>query len=273
MGPKKRCQWQEESMELALESVSEGMNVTEAARIFQIPRQTLKDQVSQRYDRQGGGRPSELTPEEEKILVDYVTFMAKCSHPLSVAQIKAYAWAIVTKSGRPSRFNPETGPSWRWWGLFKKRHHQAITLLKPDNLDRGRSRMCNQHVMNGYFKILKELLVTNNVLDKPAHLFNADESAINLTAQTGKVIVPAKYKHAYSEQKGPRDHITTMVCCSLHLAKFSHRWLFLRNAGHQVPMPNMDQKVVYMGNRQMVIWTNICFCSGSKKYSSHQQLI
>ena len=37
----------------ALASVSEGLNVTEAARIFQILRQTLKDQVSQRYDQQG----------------------------------------------------------------------------------------------------------------------------------------------------------------------------------------------------------------------------
>ena len=62
------------------------------------------------------------------------------SQPLSVALIKAFAWAIAKKSSRKSRFNETTGPGWKWWKGFRNRHPQ-ITLRKPGNLDRGRSRM------------------------------------------------------------------------------------------------------------------------------------
>ena len=213
MGPK-RCQLSSESMNLAMEAVNDGtMNVTKASRIFQVPRQTLKDRVCGKFTKAGGGHATELTVEEENVLINYIKFMAKSSHPISVIQIKAFAWAIVKKSGRPSRFNEDNGPSWKWWRGFKKRHHAEITLRKPNNLDRGRSRMCNQNVMDAYFALYKELLENTGLMNKPAHIFNADESAVNLSARTGKVIVAAKAKQAYSEQKGPRDHLTTMVCC------------------------------------------------------------
>ena len=76
-GTKEKCQWQEESMQLALESVSEGMIVTEAARIFQIPAPNLKRSGKPEIrPTRWCGRPSELTPEE-KILVDYITFISK----------------------------------------------------------------------------------------------------------------------------------------------------------------------------------------------------
>ena len=67
--------------------------------------------INGKYTKVGGGRKTELTEDEEKILVDYWMFMAKCSHPLTVTLIKAFAWAIV--SNRPSRFHPTNGPSWK----------------------------------------------------------------------------------------------------------------------------------------------------------------
>ena len=65
-----------------------------------------------------------------------------------------------------------------------------------------------------FFILLKEGLESIDILNKPEHIFNADESGIDLNARSGKVIVPKSSKHAYSEQKAPRDHITSMVCCS-----------------------------------------------------------
>ena len=95
------------------------MNVTEAAKVFDIPRQTLSDRMKGKYTKIGGGRKTELTENEEKILVHYCMFMAKCSHPLTVSLIKVFAWGIVNKSNRPSRLNPADGPSWKWWRGFK----------------------------------------------------------------------------------------------------------------------------------------------------------
>ena len=153
-----------------MEAVESGtMNVTEASQVFDIPIQTLNDRIKGKYTKAGGGRKTELTEDEESILVEYCMFMAKCSHPLIVPVVKAFAWAIVRKSNRPSRFHATNGPSWKWWQGFKKRHPE-ISLRKPDNLDRGRSRMNNQVVMDKFFKLLKQELESINILDKPEHM-------------------------------------------------------------------------------------------------------
>ena len=89
----------------AMEAVESGtMNVTEASKVFDIARQTLTDKIMGKYTKVGGGRKTKLTEDEENILVDYCMFMAKCSHPLTVTLIKDFAWAIVRKSNKPSRF-------------------------------------------------------------------------------------------------------------------------------------------------------------------------
>ena len=74
--------------------------------------------------------------------------------------------------------------------------------------------MNNQVVMAKFFKLLKDELESIDILDKPEHIFNADKTGIDLNARSGKVIVSKNSKHAYSEQKAPRDHITSMTCCS-----------------------------------------------------------
>ena len=144
------------------------MNVAEASKVFDIPRQTLSHRIKEKYTKVGGGRKTELTEDEEKILLDYSMFMAKWSHPLTVPAIKAFAWAIVRKTNRPPRFHPTNGPSLKWWQGFKNRHPE-ISLRKPDNLDRGRSRMNNQVVMDKFFKLLKEELEPIDILNKPEH--------------------------------------------------------------------------------------------------------
>ena len=97
---------------------------------------------------------------------------------------------------------------------FCFRHAREVTLRKPDNLDRGRTRMANQHVMTKYFEVLKGVLDDYGLRNKAMNIFNADESGISMEARAGKVVIARGSKHAYSESKGPRDHITVNVCCS-----------------------------------------------------------
>ena len=211
---KKRCISDANAMAAAIESVTKDeMNVTEASKVFNVPRQRLDDWLKGKFRKVGAGRDTELTADEEEVLVKYCLFMANSSYPLSVAHIKAFAWAIVKKSSRESRFSSTSEPTWKWWRGFRKRHPE-VTLSKPDNFDRGRSRMNNQTVMDKFFLLYKILLDKKKLIDKPSHIFNADESGVDLNSKVGKVVVKTKSKHAYSEQKSIKDHITTMICCS-----------------------------------------------------------
>ena len=187
-----------------------GLSVGKAAKRFGVPKSTLKDRKNKRYRSTEVGRKSELTDEEEKALKFYIDYMASVNHPLSIPAVKAFAWAISKRHGKKSRFNPTTGPGNKWYLLFKKRH--SLTNRKPDNVDRGRSRMANITVFNQHFDLLEKTVKELGLENKPASIFNCDESMVAMDRRTGKVVVSKRTKQAYSESKGTRDHITVNAC-------------------------------------------------------------
>ena len=172
---------------------------------------------------------------------------------------------MVRKSNRPSRFHPTDGPSWKWWRGFKKRRPE-IPLHKPDNLDCDRSRMNNQVVMDQFFKLLNEELESIGVLDKPEHIFNADEAGIDLNARSGKVIVPKRSKHAYSEQKAPSDHITSMVCCSASGQVLQPMVIFEKNWPSGPYSRNGPDGCLFGKSAKMGTWNGNIFSHGLKRF-------
>ena len=55
------------------------------------------------------GRPTLLTPDEEKNLINYIHYMAEHAFPLTIQQIKGFAWQVVVAGGRAAQFK-NTGP-------------------------------------------------------------------------------------------------------------------------------------------------------------------
>jgi len=200
-------------MQLALQAVKDGMSICKASKEFGVPKQTISDRENQRWKTTTPGRPTELSADEETALIDYIKFMATIAQPLTVPGIKAFAWAILKRHNN-SCFNKETGLGYTWWDSFKKRHQDERTLRKLDKLDRGRSRIANQTVMDQHFDLLKKTLDELNILDKPERIYNCDESGMAMDKMTSKVIVQRRSKQAYSESKGNCDHITVHVCVS-----------------------------------------------------------
>ena len=87
-------------------------------------------------------------------------------------------------------------------------------MQKPDKLDRRRSNTAKRSVVRKHFDTLKEALLKANLLDKPEHVFNVDETGIEMNKQSGKVVVDRCIKKHYQESVGDREHITANVCCS-----------------------------------------------------------
>ena len=74
--------------------------------------------------------------------------------------------------------------------------------------------MNNQTVMDKFSLLCKSLLNETGLIDKPSHILSAGKSGVDLNSKVRKVVMKTKPKHAYSEQKSIKDHITTMICCS-----------------------------------------------------------
>ena len=87
-------------MEAAITAVCvDRVSISEAARLHDVPRKTLSDCVNQKHGK-SVGRPTLLLPEEENSLLEYIFYMQDHAFPLSVRQIRNYAWTIALRSQR-----------------------------------------------------------------------------------------------------------------------------------------------------------------------------
>ena len=209
---KKRCNYQSAVLQDAVADVKNGVRtVSDASRHYRIPRSTLDDKVKGQHGKVYG-KQTKLSAEEEIALVEYIQYMDKIGHPLGVLEVKMFAWSIAKRSVNPDCFG-ENGPSQKWWRGFRQRHNR-LTLRTPDRLDRRRKTTAKRSVVRKHFEALKEALVMADLLDKPEHIFNVDETGIEMNKRTGKVVVDRCIKKHHQESVGDREHITANVCCS-----------------------------------------------------------
>jgi hypothetical protein len=103
-----------------------------------------------------------------------------------------------------------------WWERVRARHPN-LTLRNGESLSQARMKAIDQVVLDTYFNLLHHILVSNNLLNKPAHLFNSDETGFPLCHKTGKVIIDKKQKHPYRAASAWRqnsDYCAGMCKCS-----------------------------------------------------------
>ena len=158
----------------------DGLSVSAAARLCDVPRRTLDDRIKGRVEHGALPGPSTaLSKEEEDFLVNYLLYMAKRGFPLTRRMVMAFAWAIAIRNGNAGRFS-DTGPGKHWWSNFKKRHSSVISLRKINNLDRNRAEAFSPEVVNSYFDLLEKTMKDNGLTNRPRQIYNCDETFLCL---------------------------------------------------------------------------------------------
>ena len=156
--------------------------------------------------------------------------MAQRGFPLTIHQIKMYAWAIDKLKGE-KRFG-EQGSTIAWWLGFKARHPESVKLRKADSLDRGRAIFSTVNNLRHYFQLLKGILEEHDFPARPQAIYNCDETIVDLNKSTQKVVVTRRMKKAHSRQVASSEHVT-IHCC-------------VYAAGHSIP-PFLIYKSAFPG--------------------------
>ena len=68
----------------------------------------------------------------------------------------------------------------------------------------------NRQVVNNYFDMLYGTLSQNNILDKPSHIFNCDESGMPLQTSPKTIVTVKGQKHPYAIVSGTKKQITVL---------------------------------------------------------------
>ena len=122
----KRKQWSAESMAAAVREIEEeGMGLREAARLYNLPVESLRRRIMGMVSIDcRPGPPTILTSYEEDRLARYCVEMSDMGFGLGREEVMHTAFLIVERSGRNHPFhNGKAGRA--WFDCFCSRHPQA----------------------------------------------------------------------------------------------------------------------------------------------------
>lgn len=145
-----------------------------------------------------------LTPNEERVLLDFTKDQAKRGFPLSHRLLRERANAILrTRKG----ITFSVGRS--WVSRFLSTHSDEISVYWSRSLDRARKNGLQETAVGWYYDTLEKLDRENDIPQE--NWYGADETAMAL-GLLGKeeVIGPAGQKMQYKVQDGDREMVTAL---------------------------------------------------------------
>ena len=95
---------------------------------------------------------------------------------------------------------------------FMKRHPK-LSSRQPGSLPVNRAKGCSkEEVLEEWFRDFEEFLKSNDLLNIPDRIWNADESGFPLQHKSGKVLAPRGSKTVYSVTSSNKQQLTTLAC-------------------------------------------------------------
>jgi hypothetical protein len=211
---KKRCLWSLDAMKRAVKAVEEGNGLREAARMFNVPVESLRRRVNGdiAIDCKPGPKPI-LTVNEEDAIADYCVRMAEMGFGLSRDDVLRIGFKVAEKSGRPHPWDPENGMAGRaWYDGFMSRH-PTLKLKSPQPLSHARARNADDETVKDFFQKLGGIYARLNLLNKPMQIYNLDESGISTVHKPGHVISELNHKSVWAVTSGEKGKTHTIMTC------------------------------------------------------------
>ena len=170
----------------AIEKVKKGWSVKRAAVEHGVPRTTLQDRIKGRVTH--GKKPgpvSYLTEEEEQELCDFLITVGEIGYGKTRKQVKDIAEKVAREKGTLKGSSVSDG----WFRRFLERNPQ-LSLRRGDPTSASRMTAINQkEQIEKYFYILKDVLDKEGLMDKPAQIYNVDETGMPLDHRPPHVVV------------------------------------------------------------------------------------
>ena len=199
--------WTEDRLTKAISAVSqEKLSVRRAAMEFDVPKSTLHDHlVGKVVTGTNSEPPKYLSEEEEAELEEFLVGCASLGFAKSRAQVLEIVQEVVQSKGRH-----DVRVSHGWWESFHRRHPN-ISIRKASPLSYARVVGSNPAILANYFDLLEQTLIENELNNKPAQIFNLDETGMPLDPSP-----PAGRgsKNPLAPASGDRSQITVLACCS-----------------------------------------------------------
>ena len=151
------------------------------------------------------GRRPYLTIEEEEELVSFLIKSAKIGYAHTRKEILLIVRRILESKGIDGVLTDN------WWRRFHERHPN-ITLRTAMPLSKARAMATDEHVINNYFDLLENTLVSNGILNDPHRIYNCDETGMPLNPKPLKVVDAVGAKNPSYITGDTKQQVTVLAC-------------------------------------------------------------
>lgn len=199
-------------MEAATKSVVDGMGLRQAARVYNVPVETLRRRVNGTVPVGCHPGPHTVLSEEEELrIVEYIINMVDMGFGLTREDVMQLAYTVAEKSGRKHPFqNGSAGQS--WFEAFKARHRK-LTFRTAQPLSYYRALCSNPETIKDFFSKLGALYGRLDLLTKPKQVFNVDETGVTVVHKPGKVLAELGKRNVHALTSAERGKTHTVLIC------------------------------------------------------------
>ena len=200
-----------EKLQAALQEIrkKKGVSVRSLARKYGIPPSTLH-RHARMESRIGAGRPTILTPEEEKEVVYSCQVLQEMGFGMTREMVGAIVVDYLTTIGRDNPFNGQ--PGFKWWKGFQKRFPQLVDR-KAQHLPKHRATAGTYSRIQGFLAKVRKLLKSLHIADAPDlgdRLWNCDESGVCTSVVSSTVLARRGAKWVHETTGGSGREMTTV---------------------------------------------------------------
>ena len=195
--------------------IDRGEPLRKTAKKYNIPKSTL-----QRWCKTDGGGPSHvgsgrkttLTAEDEKYLIEAITYAGDLGWPLDSEQICDIVEQYVSTTGMNTVFK-NGRPGRDWVEIFRKRHANVLTQRKPEYVTIARAKGLTVEVIDSFFEMVDQKLSELGIKDKRLQTYNCDETGLGTDPKTKKVYFRRGIKDAQQLQPTEGKSMYTVLYC------------------------------------------------------------
>ena len=194
----------------AYDEVATGnMTVYKAAKIFEIPTQTLRDRVLGKVDFETlrSGPRTVLDQEEEERLVNHIKQIANVGYAYTRTEIVNIASEYAVCLKKREQEHPLT---LKWFYNFLQRWPE-LKVRRPNTVTELRAKATSEESIGNYFNELKTILDKYEFESRPEAIYNVDEKGIQQHFKPPSVVADADCFPSIITSE--RSSTTTLLGC------------------------------------------------------------
>ena len=184
----------------------------EAAKLYGIPRSTLNDRYNGRHGHTY--KKTILSEVTEKLIIETLCYLADIGHGFGRDQVLMMVDEYLKQTNQSHLFK-NGKPSKDWYYDFLKRHSDKVHLKNAGNISQIRALSSKPEVVLEWFEKLAKVYDKYGLKDKPANIFNCDESGFACERGVCKIVAPRTNKAPLKiSGNNAKAQYTVLACCN-----------------------------------------------------------